>query len=858
MKLYLKILLSLSLFLSSCAPILSERDFSPVLKTLKPRLEDSDLHLRLRELGEAPPELAWQGEISTAEYFSQIENLIRLGDTSGRSGLRHKGISWLQEFYNTPGLATPGELALSPYLGMATGYVEQQVQSSLNDVLLQMEEARHVILRHVLALGTKQPAPPSKGLEGMLALAEDFTRRVLADIPNMNLPPVIEEGFRTELINTTRPLFNDAKLLLDSYKKVTRLSQALALIENAIQKFQVELDPELLKSLKQGRRIATGLDAMNDAQGALSVLVDVWRILTPLERREKIKPANEDLYDFLVKQSPKELECLKTRGCLGGPVDGLIKKAFILPKIRKYGVSNLRKEMNQQTLEYVAATLETTAQEFVLTMPQTFAENIEISWLAKVDRMVAVRTDLQSYVNRVGGVWAKRLLPASEGKIPGFEVARVHVKASPQEPLRLTPSAPALELDGEVAGASLSANILLLENTPFENPLSLPAAFSQINKIVAMAGYRDTRDQLVPALFAPVGRDPRLLDIAHFEAVKDKNHSFRLPDRIRLRDAFRATTANDYARSFSAAGLARQIQGLSASLRFTADWKTSSFDKLLGPITAQDLTTDARGEELQQPLFPKDMLFALNVGTLSVLLQELIKKTTPVFLITLEGRRLWADEYSAENPETPIMAGIVDIKDGERVAVAKAPDAALFLLALAEFIQTTEGVDATRSPLLLKKNPQGLRPLDSLDTGRQDLRRLSIALANFLSAKMKTSSALIQESLHFETLDTSSARATLRVETQALTIRALLKAYELTGIEAYQWTAEEIYYAMNRELYRVKDEFYVNGDGSEPSFGEKLETLRALSELKPHLPAQSREQLERIMNPWLDALAALR
>ena len=117
----------------------------------------------------------------------------------------------------------------------------------------------------------------------------------------------------------------------------------------------------------------------------------------------------------------------------------------------------------------------------------------------------------------------------------------------------------------------------------------------------------------------------------------------------------------NYERNFSAAGFSAQIKGLSRSLRFTADWKESGFDQLLGPIKAQDLTQDAQDPALQQPLFPKDMLFALNVGTVSVLLQDLIKKATPVFLLTLEGNTLWADQYAADSEETAVMAGIVDI-----------------------------------------------------------------------------------------------------------------------------------------------------------------------------------------------------
>ena len=200
---------------------------------------------------------------------------------------------------------------------------------------------------------------------------------------------------------------------------------------------------------------------------------------------------------------------------------------------------------------------------------------------------------------------------------------------------------------------------------------------------------------------------------------------------------------------------------------------------------------------------------------------------------------------------------MVDIKNGHRASSVETREVARFIVALSEFIEALVGVEATKSSVLLAKNIRGTRPLDALTAGKKDVKRLCIALANFLSKKMKTERNLILSNYSLDQKKPAGDKV-IFVNTQADAIRALLKAHDVSGIEAYLWSAQEIYFAMNKNLYSVKKEFYVNSDGSELSFPEKLNTLRALSEIKVHVPTESQKQLQRIIDPWLDALGALK
>ncbi len=848
--------LPLTLALSACAPKVEERVFEKPQTSFGPQSQDTRLNLRVRQFGKDTPELYWAGTIGSARFFEIAEALHHLGASTETPALKQTGLSWIRKYYSTPQATLTTELADSPFASLATSQTQEQVRGTLTEVLADIEKSRPVIRRHIEALGPGLPQVPIKNLNEILSRAEMFTGMVLAEIPNMGLIPVIESGLTEEFQKKTTPLFAEVRALLAKLAATKTLSETLRLIDDAVKQFEVELTPELQASMLQGRKLAVGLDRMSDAQSALTVIVDVWRMLTPAEREQNFKPVNETLYDFLSKQNEDELICLATEGCNGGIIDGITKKIFILPKIKKFGVETLQRDLNNATRQYVVTSIEAFAAEFVKTMPQTFADNIDVGLTDKAAAITRVRDGYQSYVRNLFKVWQKKVLPTTDGMLPGFEGGQVLFEASTSKSLNLKPAAASPQLRADSIGPAMSANVLLLEESPANDPNAFAAMLAQVNKLVAIAGYRDMENNLVPALLAPVNHEGTLLDIMNFDASKDPGLSFRVPDIIKLRDAYHADHELTYEKDFSAAAFASQIRGLSRMMRLTADWKKTAYDEQLGPIKAQDLTQDAQHEDLQQPLFPKDMLFALNLGNAAVLLQDITKKATPVFMLSLNNNLLWADSYGTTN-ETAVMAGIVDIKKGERTQTVSTRDTTNFLLALSEFLDATEGVENTKSSILLEKDANGEAPLDILNAGRKDMRLLILAISNFISNQLIKADklAVTKMNLNERTLEVNKD---YRVEQQALAIRALLKGWQITKIDSYLWSAQEVYYAMNRQMFNAKEEFYVNSDGSKLSLPERINTLLALSELKPHLPEESRIQLEKLMNPWLSALKNLK
>lgn len=853
MKNYIKLIIAISFLFNACAPKAQNREFPQPTMDFGPRNHDTDLSSGLKEAELFKPTLAWQGSVATASFFQQVENLMILGQKTGRAELTQTGLSWVEGFYNSSKTSSYADFSKSPFATLATTQTEGEVQKALHDVQVDLDRSRKLLRNNITEIG-KNFSWPQKGasLNHVIISAETFAEAVMIRIRSLGIPEVISEGVNTELKKQTSSLLTDVRGLANQLYSATLFSKALQLVEGAIVKFKVVLPPETQKSIQQGRLIAQDLDGLSTPQAGLTVLIDLWNILDAKERADYFQKENQSLYDFLAKQDAKDLSCLRLPDCSGGIINGIAKKIFILPKIEQYGLAQLHAKLNKATLQYMTVLIEQFAQEFVVTLPDSFVKKIDAGLVDKADELLSIQKNYPDYLKGLLGKWAGKNMPGTDGKVAGFEVPVVSVQLSATHKMSVEAAASSLDLKANTAGTSMTANALFLQNTPHQNDFKMRTALSQVNKLIAIGGYRDDEKRLVPALMMPIEKTQAQLDLMTFTK---SNYSYRIPDKIKMLDSFHASE-EPYAKDFSASAYAEQLKGLSQMLNFTADWKKTGFEESLGKVQAQELTTQIENPALARPLFPKDMLFALNIGDAAVLLKNITKKSTPVFLITLNNKTIWADQYQSGGEETAIMAGLVDIKDGQRATQVQGQDVAKFLLAIQEFLKATEGVERTRSSILLEKDEYGATPLQALLEGRKDLKLLTIALANFISSQLVDEKSLVQSSYSLKTMQKVSS-ANFKVEDQAIAIRALVAAWEVTGMNAYLWTAHEIYYAMNKNAFSMKERFYVNGDGSSLSFPEKMHTLRALVELQPSLPAASQNQLGRILAPWMRALEEL-
>lgn len=842
--------------MTACAPPVQEREFKPATPNRGPRGQDVELNLRLKSFSQ-PRNLQWKGLVQTSQFFDSVQDLIVLSELQQKPELQHKALSWLRHFYLQPRTSQLTDFSDTPFTNLAAAQTQAEVQNALQGVNRDLQRAKSILRRSIETLGTDylwplEPVPLSQAI----GHAENYIKLILATLPELNIDPLIWQGVREELVLQTKPLFQDVNNFITELDNAQTLSQTLQALEQAIQYFEIELPLELQKSFSQGQHLAQLLDKLTDSQDGLTLIIEVWKILTPEERATNFKPLNEELYDFLSKQTDRELACLAQRNCSGGIFKGIAKKLFILPKISGYGVEKLQADMNSKIKEFVVQQLRLFTLGFLRTIPGNLAGKVEQGLNAKTKDLNKIQDNYPSFLKQLMSAWAKKVLPDTQGLIYGLESSEIQIEISHQKEFSLSAQGRTSTMDGRLLGSSLSARSLLMKHTPPEESedkdLGFITALSQINRLLSIGGYRDSKNKLIPALLQPVKVEAQPLDILNFSF---DNSAYRIPDSLKMRDSFHLETNSVFERNFSASTLASQIRGLSSMLRLTADWKQTRFDSLLGGISAQALTEDIRADALNRGLFPKDLIFALNLGEVGILLQSITTPQTPLFLLSLDKKIVWGDGYTS-SPETIIMAGVVDYAKGLRSTTVKSHDVAEFLLAIQDFLQATEGVEKTKVALLLEPKQDGQRPLDTVIQARQDLKPLLLALANFISHEMTDSSSLISSQYSLESLKVEKSPAL--VEDQVAAIQALLTTWEATQIDAYLWSAQDIYFAMNRELFDPNENFYVNSDRSSLDFPQKVKTLLALSRLKKHLPKASHDQLEKILTPWLKALEDLK
>jgi hypothetical protein len=850
-------LLALTL-LAACAPKVQDRSFAVPPQSFGPRFEDTDLSPKIKTSGQRNKVLSWQGLVPTATYFQQAENLMVLGAISGRSALTLKGQTWIERFYQQPGTANHLEFGRTPFAVMAATTTEEDVSESLNEVHSDITKSRGVLKSKIMELGNAYPWPQGNAsLNEILNAATSFVEQYSNQVGKLALPAAIVDGVQTELKIQTEPIFNDMRSLIERLSASHDFPGSLALIQDELKKLDVKLPAESQKEWDQGLLIAKDLGQLKTAQAGLTILIDIWKALTPAERISLVKTENKSLYDFLSNQDADSLNCLRRKDCNGGLfIGGIKKRLFILPQIESYGVENLRKNLNEKINSRFSEEVSNFAQTFIRSLTATISEKMDQGLVAKDAELQNVQKDYAGYLRDLLNKWSQKSLPASRGQVTGFETPVISINLSSQSKMALAASGSALDLTANTAGASLSANALWFEfNGGKNSELRLQAAVSQVNKLLSIGGYRDEKKSLVPAILSPVDKINSFLDLMDFSNL---NTAYRIPDKLKLSDAFHVSGEVPVNKEFSAQSFAIQLRGLSQMLNFTADWRKSNFEDTLGKIRAQDLTADYKSPALNRPLFPKDTIFALNLADAGVLLKGITGPSSPVFLISLDKQIIWADQYDRKSKSqgTPIMAGLVDIKAGVRSNIVHSQDVAQFLLAIREFLKATEGAEKAKSDLLTKAGRDGQTPLQSLADGRQDLKLLSIAMANFISNQMLNDKAQVQSTYYLAQMQKSNDPAYWVLD-QALAMRALIAAWEISHIDTYMNSAQEIYFSLNKYAFSSEEGFYKNGDGSTLTFPDRVETLRALSEIKNYLPPESRRQLETISAPWLKALEDL-
>lgn len=837
----------------ACAPKVQEPTYENPKNQFGPRNSDSDV----REKGnlqsfQFDQFVTMNGQVSVGPMYRMAENISALGEISKNSSLSGLGRDLTLKIQKLA--ATPVAVSDTPYIQLLITETRDEVRQVLVQLEADLLASQKILveLAHRQGAGVQWPKGPIQPLAAA-QFAGEFLMVYAESVAQSEALDIVKEQVHTELQTQRETVLKLGAEVQAQLPKIRRLGDFLNYIEQLMIREEMEIPPELRATLFDGKNIARGLGKCGSAQDALAVIVDVWKMLEPEQRKQYFKPVNEDLYSLLDGKDDKELQCLKQENCKGILKD-LMKSMFILPKLEQYGVEKICQELNDQALAYAKNAVSEEISTILPTLPQILTESLNESFAKQLAELRGIRSNYGKFIKEKVTAWSQESLP-NKGQILGLEAAQLKTSLV-RNKMNFTPVIAPVTSEG--LGASLAAFQSAWKAGGLAQDIQIQTGLEMINRLAALGGYPTEFGNMAPALLSPMNTQAPTLDLTR---ITELTSPYAMTDALTVKNGFTPVVDRPNRINLSAKSQAELVRGLSEILFYLRDWETTSFDQSLGLVTASQMLPEYKDvPDLQRSLFPKESLMALAIGDLAVSLQNLTKERSQFFVVGLKNSVTWVNDFNFETGDAAVMAGVVDIENGERKDIVRSEDVARWVLALGTFLKASEGIENTKSSLLLEVDASGKRPLDTFLDARRQIKLLMVGLANFLSHQMMDGDGFIHSELTLPGLVPSQPK-NKSVLDQMLSIRALLMATEITKVDIYQISATEIYYHMNNHLFQAKLRFYSFESKTESP--EKIflpvlvEGLRALSELKPHLPSKSQEQLDWILEPWISGLREL-
>lgn len=854
--------------LLACAPEPVQKEFTIPKIHFGPRLPEVDLGLGdIGESGASDPELLkslqWEGEAEASAVLRAAENFIRLGKIKNQPKLIELGERLSEDFYSKPGLSFRYTLDKSPYASAAIGESIQDASVSIDEAKKMLIEQEALLIQLVTEAGSSFDWPkPGSSADILFSSVLDYLNLLIKKMTSYGIDPRIKGSFEVAIRNEIHPMVQKAKAEVNSIFAEEKPSVLLSRIQEALKQYEIELDAETESYLNEARDLMSYAEGIEDAAQALRVLVRIWEFMDKEDRKEVFRSASKDLYEYLDGKSDFYLDCLKSTSCKL-PSVVTAKSLFIYPGIKKYGIENIKNDIMKAGRESAIEEVQTQAAEFLITIPETVIETAKGEIAEVQSALETIGQDFPGLMSRVVGDFSDKHMGVSSAKVlmNGFEPSRVKVEISEGKEPKLSSllhGPRMIKTGAEVIGASLSLAEYRLEDLPaiegeFARKRYIRNVIEQINKLLAIGGFK-TSDG---SLFSSLARGMATSDYDKHLNLRDfltSDVSFAVPDEIHMSPNFRTQLPENV--SFGVRGQAELLRGLSGMIRYFRDWIPNEFDRSLGGISAGDFIPELPSGSIEDHLFPKDMFFALSVGGAASILQNIKKKLSNVFLIDIYGKSVWYSDFDMSGGSPATIAAMVDIVNGERGDLVRSRDVAMYLNALIDFLEATEGVEQTKAGPLLEKGADGKAAVQVLSEARSDLRLLIIGLANFLSHQMAGEDGGIYAEFVRSRVQVAKDRPRSLID-QVTVMTALVRAGNYLNLGIYRWAARDILSYMNANLWSAELKFYREDEGDEvsmPDLEALSATLIAGEHLKPHMSDTDRHQWHLLTQKWFTAL----
>ena len=829
----------MSLGMAACAPAPEKSPTPEIRFDFGPSQSDSELDLSKVKEKSQSTENQWKpsANLKAQEKLDFAENVLAVGQAFELSNLQNSAVQSVKNFRSH---YQPQTIAFedSPYVEAIVGSTAQEAQQQVTEAQ-KFLTADEQTLRQFLASSKSTYEWPQGPItsESSLKAVENYLQFVMAKLPGLGLNPMVLDQLQSEMPARFKTNLMQVRDELAKVQAANTSVDVIDQIEKMILVLQVSVSSDTESLLKQGKNLARTNLAAKDEQDILTVLVQTYRMLEPKDRKELIGGESLDLYNFLSSSSPARLHCLETRGCKSDLMAWIGKQTKILPQLETRGVDNLKEKMNSAIRAYVLKRLDEEILLVLQTVPDRIADQVSQAIQAKLAEISGIKNNYPGYVRKIAQNWASLKLTSSKGRVLGLE--QLNSLAGPGESTS--------KLLGEAL--LVKTKILNQHSTQLDSQEKIQWSLELLNKLLALGGYKKNEVDSIRAIAQPIDLHFGDMKLSLQEILKSK-YSFAVPDRISLSSAYssKITTANNF--NVSVVGQARLLRGYSEAILFLKDWQATAFDPILGKDTVSEAFPQAPASLADRKLFPKDTLFALSVGNAAIILKNLLKDLTPIFVVGQESQIIWANHFNVESADAVSMAGVVNLIAGQRDLKVSSADLSEYMVALGDFIRSVQGIEKTKSSFLQVPGPDGRKNVDEILDAQKQVKILMVGLGNFLSNRMVSADGWVRETYSLRRGQIEDSE--MKVMTQFKAIESLLQAYEITKLSPYLWSAKDLYYKLNKEVFSAELGFYKNITSLE----EGTQVVKILKSLQPYLPAESQTQLDQLLQSWAGLIQA--
>ncbi|MEQ1877280.1 MAG: hypothetical protein ABL958_11575, partial [Bdellovibrionia bacterium] len=599
---------------------------------LGPRLKDTRLDLsetpeRIRQLTSNRTEA-----VDTVRVFESFEALTEIGRRLGSRGLEAAGHSLIQSFYadssNYSTVVPSQNLYLEAALGEKWPVLQNLIAKSERDLVLSLDAVGRAAEETTAT--TKDSRTLTVALEAIIAylvnLGDEFRiRGASASVVNAYMAK-----FRSKFL----PVFEKLKAPFAELDAGLGIEEALNTLDGVIQALNAGLaDKPLEFDLKPARKLSKKISKINSAETALDVLIDVWLMMSAEKRREVFYAQSSDLHDFLSSLTPDELRELQMGpSAIRSPILYLARGRRILPALEKFGIAKFREKLDLSAGQFVAAQLKTGLNDMAASLGPRVTGLVIDEIRAKLKQVQEVRKDEKKYFTEMAIKWGKReifttgdFIPAIEKSVTKIKILDGKVGTAPADSPEETVAVTATLAKAMRASVQRWSALEVLENTSFESPEFYRLVLGQLNKLLAVSGFRDHQKNLYSSYhFSAEGDAGSLLDL---RAIGSYDGRYGVPDVVVLgQEGFsvdRKATI-DRRMNYSVSSQAALLSAVSELAVYFRDWKQNGFDRRMGRFTLLDVIPTLDPVIGLQSLFPKEKLLEVNLGVGCVILKNLM------------------------------------------------------------------------------------------------------------------------------------------------------------------------------------------------------------------------------------------